>query len=72
MDYKIFQNGEQINTIVADEAFVSAYCAEHGYTYEAVEPEPEPTPEPTQLDRVEAQATYTALITDTLLPEVTA
>lgn len=36
------------------------------------EPEPEPTPEPTQLDRVEAQATYTALITDTLLPEVTA
>ena len=35
-------------------------------------PEPEPTPEPTQLDRVEAQATYTALITDTLLPEVTA
>lgn len=27
-------------------------------------------PAPTQLDRVEAQATYTALITDTLLPEV--
>ena len=33
------------------------------------EPEPEPTPEPTQLDRVEAQATYTAMMTDTLLPE---
>lgn len=33
------------------------------------EPEPKPTPEPTQLDRVEAQATYTAMITDTLLPE---
>ena len=30
MNYKIFQNGEQINTIVADEAFVSAYCAESG------------------------------------------
>lgn len=31
------------------------------------EPEPEPTPEPTQLDRVEAQATYTAMMTDTLM-----
>lgn len=27
-------------------------------------------PEPTQLDRVEAQVTYTAMMTDTLLPEV--
>lgn len=33
-------------------------------------PEPEPTPAtPTQLDRVEAQAMYTALMTDTLLEE---
>lgn len=31
------------------------------------EPEPEPEQEPTQLDRVEAQATYTAMMTDTLL-----
>ena len=31
-------------------------------------PEPEPVPEePSQLDRVEAQAVYTAMITDTLL-----
>lgn len=31
-------------------------------------PEPEPEPEtPSQLDRVEAQATYTAMMTDTLL-----
>lgn len=36
---------------------------------ERPEPEPEPEPEPTQLDRVEAQATYTAMMTDTLLPE---
>lgn len=34
---------------------------------EMPEPEPEPEPEPTQLDRVEAQATYTAMMTDTLL-----
>ena len=31
------------------------------------EPEPEPEPEPTQLDRIEAQAVYTAMMTDTLL-----
>ena len=31
------------------------------------EPEPEPDPEPTQLDRIEAQITYTAMMTDTLL-----
>lgn len=29
--------------------------------------EPVPTPEPSDLDRIEAQALYTALITDTLL-----
>ena len=34
------------------------------------EPDPEPQPEPTQLDRVEAQSTYTAMMTDTLLAEV--
>lgn len=28
-----------------------------------------PEPEPTQLDRVEAQSTYTAMMTDTLLEE---
>lgn len=32
-------------------------------------PEPKPEPEPSQLDRVEAQATYTAMMTDTLLEE---
>ena len=31
------------------------------------EPEPEPEPEPTQLDIIEAQVTYTAMMTDTLL-----
>lgn len=33
------------------------------------DPEPAPDPAPTQLDRVEAQATYTAMMTDTLLEE---
>ena len=31
------------------------------------EPEPEPDPEPTQLDILEAQVVYTAMMTDTLL-----
>lgn len=34
-------------------------------------PEPQEQTEPTQLDRIEAQAAYTAMMTDTLLPEVT-
>lgn len=37
MNYKIFENGELINTIVADESFVTAYCQENGSTYELVE-----------------------------------
>ena len=32
-------------------------------------PEPMPGPEPTQMDRIEAQVTYTAMMTDTLLEE---
>ncbi len=35
------------------------------------ESKPEPEPEPSQLDRMEAQVAYTAMMTDTLLPEVT-
>lgn len=31
------------------------------------EPTPKPEPSPSQLDRVEAQVTYTAMMTDTLL-----
>jgi len=34
---------------------------------EMPEPEPIPDPEPTQLDIIEAQVTYTAMMTDTLL-----
>ena len=49
MRYKILKDGEVINTIVSDEDFCKAYCAENGYTYEEeFIPEPEPTePEPT-------------------------
>ena len=39
-------------------------------TVERVPEEERPSTEPTQLDRIEAQTTYTAMMTDTLLEEV--
>ena len=35
MRYKIFKDGERINTIVADESFVTDYCEKNGYVYES-------------------------------------
>lgn len=67
MRYKIFENGTEINSIEADFLFVSAYCQSNGFTFEE-DPLQEPSePEPTQLDRIEAQVTYTAMMTDTLM-----
>ena len=40
MVYDILKDGKIINTIVADEAFVTDYCKKNGYTYEVL-PEPE-------------------------------
>lgn len=42
-NYKIFEQGKQINRIVASEAFVEEFCAARGYSYER---EPDPAPEP--------------------------
>ena len=50
MIYEIYSGDTLVNTIVADEAFVSSYCAANGYTYSerAEEPVPDPVPlEPT-------------------------
>ena len=53
MRYKIFENGIEINTIVADEAFVKSYCEKHGYTYEKdILPEVEPIYTPTNEERI--------------------
>lgn len=41
MMYRILQDGNEINTIVSDEAFCSEYCETNGYTYELI-PDPEP------------------------------
>lgn len=35
MRYEIYENDTLINTIIADEAFVTAYCEKNGYTYKA-------------------------------------
>lgn len=37
------------------------------YVYDPLPAPPEPEPEPSDFDRLEAQATYTAMMTDTLL-----
>lgn len=70
MRYKIYKDGIEINTIVANKEFVTDYCSKNGYTFEEYIPSfltksTEPTP--TQLDIIEAQVTYTAMMTDTLL-----
>ena len=36
MVYRILKDGQEVNTIVADAAFVAAYCEKYGYTYEFV------------------------------------
>lgn len=56
MRYKILNDGEVINTIVANESFVTEYCEKNGYTYEEeILPEPEPVePEPTTEEILDA------------------
>lgn len=64
MNYKILENGEIINTIVSDEAFVSAYCAANDYTYQQIsEPEPLPEPEPTETEQLRADIDFIAAMT---------
>ena len=53
MRFKIMQGENCVNTILAAEDFVQAYCSEHGYTYEPV---PEPAPE-TLVDPVDERLT---------------
>ena len=47
-----------------------ARCEAYGEIKPYDDGQPEPADEPTQLDMIEAQVTYTALMTDTLLTEV--
>lgn len=58
MRYLIYQDGQQVNAIEATEAFVTAYCAAHGYTWEESPlpetPAPDPTPTLTTEERLDA------------------
>lgn len=48
MNYIIYENGTEINRIVASEAFAKSYCEENGYTFEQEEriAGPGPGPQP--------------------------
>lgn len=53
MKYKIFDRGQEINTIEADFLFVSAYCQNTGYTFqEAPLPSINEKPDPTDSERI--------------------
>ena len=72
--YATFEKYAPDGSVLVDElpdGNLSDYLWQDGtFVYDPL-PEPDPVPEePSQLDRVEAQATYTAMITDTLLPGV--
>ena len=49
------------------EGNVADYRWDNGFVYDPQPKEPEPEEMPTQLDILEAQVTYTAMMTDTLL-----
>lgn len=51
---------------VENETYIKGIAYNGEYTIED-DGQPEPAEEPTQFDRIEAQVTYTAMMTDTLL-----
>lgn len=72
MNYLIVNDGIISNIIVcADDQTAEIFGAVPFYDGASIgaayDPPPAPEPEPTQLDRIEAQVTYTAMMTDTLL-----
>lgn len=70
MIYEIYSGDTLVNTIVADEDFVSSYCEANGYTYaeRIQEPEPEPAPQPpTELEQLRADVDYLSAMTGVML-----
>lgn len=55
MIYKIFENGEHVDTIVADYDFIIQYCKDNNYSYELVEDESTTSPEPDPVELLQAQ-----------------
>lgn len=53
MVFNILNNGEIINTIVADEQFCREYCAKCGYTYQPVLEKTEVSSLGEEVDKIE-------------------
>lgn len=76
--FRLFPGGEENPCLYDWGHMIPLYKYEDGAVIRRTEDEiaadiaaiPEIIPEPTQLDRIEAQVTYTAMCTDTLLEEV--
>ena len=66
MIYEIYSGDTLVNTIVADEDFVSTYCEANGYTYSERVPEPAPQP-PTELEQMRADIDYLSAMTGVML-----
>lgn len=61
---------EQIFTVISHEYSAEAMAVAQQLAYQGeieIIDDGEPEPAPTQLDRIEAQTTYTAMMTDTLM-----
>ena len=68
-----FRTITEHRSVVPDDLFESELANIKSYCYNGevtVEDIPDEPAEPTQLDRIEAQTMFTALMTDTLLEEV--
>lgn len=65
MIFKIFENGELVNRVVAEnEAVMAELCAVDGYTYELEEePVVAVTAKPTELEQLRADVDYIAMET---------
>lgn len=67
--FKIFQDGIEINHIVADDEFVNKYCESNGYTYEEYTmPKPE-TPDTEDSTESETESTDTDPVTWDILAQ---
>lgn len=69
MNYCIVEDGVIVNMIVAEADFAAEIGAVESYEGARIGGQYAPPIPVTQLDRIEAQTTYTAMMTNTLLPK---
>ena len=55
--YRLYQNGTEINTIVADEDFVTRHCERLGYTFQRLE-QPPAEQKPDRFETLRADVDY--------------